>query len=56
MLTFHILDAFAQDEELQDVNGDEKLVTYESEGEATDDEYEGPRKKVVAELSNRYLV
>ena len=45
MLTFHILDAFAQDEELQDIKDDEKVVTYESEGEATDDEYEATRKK-----------
>ena len=45
MLTFHILDAFAQDEELQEVKDDEKVVTYESEGEATDDEYEPTHKK-----------
>lgn len=45
MLTFHILDAFAQDEELQEQSGEEKLVTYESEGEAvSDDEYEDHRK------------
>jgi len=59
MLTFHILDAFAQDEELQDQTGDEKVVAYESDGEATDDEYEHTHKKksvVSTDLDKKCLV
>ena len=60
MLTFHILDAFAQDEELQEQTGDEKVVAYESDGEATDDEYEHTHKKkksvVSTDLDKKCLV
>jgi DNA polymerase elongation subunit (family B) len=52
MLTFHILDAYTQDEEIQDQTGDELVVTYQSEGEVqTDDEWEERRSRGQAKPS-----
>lgn len=45
-LTFHILDAYIQDEETLEETGDEKIVSYVSEGEVqTDDEWEERRPR-----------
>ena len=46
MITFHILDTFAQDEEVTEQTEEAKVVTYESEGECvSDDEFEWKKKK-----------
>jgi len=46
MITFHILDTFAQDEEVREQTEEAKVVTYESEGECvSDDEFEWQKKK-----------
>lgn len=46
MPTFHILDAFTQDEEVQEIIEDKKVVVYESgDDPLSDDEYESRRKR-----------